>query len=110
MAITELQKEGYAGSPSFRRQVAGCVREFTLYLNNQHPDLDDQRRRILQQVSNNPDAYNFPENVIADINWTLGYDAWAADAPAAKASIDGFVQALYGLMTGFYLPPVEPPP
>lgn len=104
MGISQLQREAFTRVQSFRDQVDGNVTEYALYLNNQNPDLDPSNRSVLAGVIRAANSYGFPQTVVADVNWTIQYDAWAADPASANQAISAGVQAVFGLLTG-YNPP-----
>jgi hypothetical protein len=110
MGVSQLQREAYNRVQSFRDQVDGNVVEYALYLNNQHPDLDSANRNVLANVIRNANSYGFPQTIVADSNWAVTYDAWAADPTSAAGAINGGVQAVFGLLTGFQLPEAAPAP
>ena len=108
MAISDLQIRAFEGVRTFNDQVDGAVREYILYLNNQHPELDQPNRDRLANVNRAINSYQFGANIVADSTWALTYDAWAADPTAAEGAISGGVQAVFGFLTGFYLPAAPP--
>jgi len=104
MSISALQREGFAAAQSFHNQVNGIVVEYALYLNNQNPNQEAASRNLLARVIQSPQGYAFPQTIVADSTWALTYDAWAADPPAADGAINGGVQAIFGLLTGWTAP------
>lgn len=107
MAIPTIQRDAFVNSLTFNNQVAGSVTSYALYLNNQHPDLDPGNRAILANAIRSPQSYGFSPSVVSDTTWSLTYDGWATDpnAAATQQAIDGGVQAVFSLLTGFQLPP-----
>jgi hypothetical protein len=112
MGISQLQRDAFAMSQSFRSQVEGEVTEYALYLNNQHSDLDQNNRNILASVIRSPSSYGFTQTIVADTTWAITYDGWAGDpnAAATKQAIASGVQAVFDLLTGFALPVPPAPP
>jgi hypothetical protein len=109
MAIPPLLINAFELVPAFNDQVDGAVRQYILYLNNQHPDMDAQNRNILTNVNRAISTYQFGPNIVADSTWSLTYDGWAADPAAAQGAIDGGVQAVFNFLTGYTPPPPETP-
>jgi len=109
VAISPLQINAFEVVESFNDQVDGAVRQYILYLNNQHPDLDQGQRTLLSNVNRSISTYQFGANIVADTTWSLTYDAWAADPAAANPVITSGVQAVFNFLTG-YAPPPPPAP
>lgn len=103
MGISALQQEGFTGSFTFSTQVGVQVRELSLYYDNQGRVTEQNSRVILGQVIRGPGNYGFREAIIADDNWTLTFDQWAADPPAADNGIRTHVELVYSLMTQIVL-------
>ena len=103
MSINTLQKSAFVNSVDFAAQVHSIVVTQALYYNDvwtEQEVLDDNTRTQLGQVTRQPQIYGFHSTIVSDNTWNLGFDAWAADPPAAKAEIEGRVQKYWLLLTG----------
>lgn len=108
MAIATLQREALSTNSAFRAQVNEAVRTEALSKNT--PTLDDKNRSIIASVSRTPDAFAFPETIVADVDWAIKFDAYAADPTTAaiNTAIQSNVEKVFNLLTGYSEPVVEP--
>jgi hypothetical protein len=110
MAITQLQQRGLEFCPDFKTQVHGIVEYHALELNKQYNDaLDANQRQLLSRVQQQSDSYGFVSAIVTDGDWSLTFDAWAADTQAAGSLILTAVQTWFSFCTQFVPPePVVP--
>ena len=108
MPINSLLQQAFNNSPEFRNQVQAEVKKQAIDL-SETLDANDGNRGTLANVMKYPDQYFFPQTIVADYDWTVGFDAWATNPASADGAIQTFVAKHFNLLTG-YQPAAEPTP
>jgi len=92
--------------------VNGIVTKQALHMVATWTYNDTATRNQLAQAARTPQSYGFPAVIVNDNNWSLTYDNWANDPPAANGTIETFVNTHWLLLTGIVepVPPVPPEP
>jgi alkaline phosphatase len=105
MAVTQLQQRGLENCPDFKTQVLGIVEYQALEYNKQYQDaLDANQRQLLSRVQQEPGNYGFVSAIVTDGDWSLTFDAWAADTAAAGSLILTGVKTWFTFCTNFVPP------
>lgn len=109
MSISALQRDAFIKSDNFNEQVNGVLAKTAIYRAGAWVGLDDMAVQSLANVARSPASYGFTSVIVTDNNWSLTYDAWAADPAAADGEIESKVQTHWLMLTGIK-EPVAPEP
>jgi len=109
MAISTLMQSAFNKSDEFVAQVESYVKRLATQRNNTWTPMDDNTRSLLSQVAKTPQSYSFPSVIIADEDWFVTYDPWAANPTQWDEQISIYVEKYWLMLTGIK-EPVEPEP
>lgn len=107
MPINALQQNAFNLTQSFQGQVIAEVKKQALDL-SEGLDRTDPNYNSISQVIKYPDQFFFGQTIVADYNWTIGFDDWAMNPSSAEGAIQTFVAKYFNLLTGYAPPQPQP--